>query len=249
MKIPLKAAVNAVALYGFVAVVSVGSLGAQTSTPPATTPTVKEEAVTLDKFVVTGSLIPIAAGSPAIPVKVIGAPEIERTGINTDLADVLRRSQPAFYGANNLGSDVANTNSGDTNGGSGLALRNRSTLVLINGRRAAVSPVLASGGLPFVDISVIPLAAVERVEVLSDGASATYGSDAVSGVINIILKSNYQGAEVGGSYGFSTNKEHWATRSYYAVAGASSGDTSVTFTTEWKRSDPLIQKERDFSTG
>ncbi len=249
MKLPLKAAVNAAAVFGLVAVVSVGPLRAQTSTVPATTPTVTEQAVALEQFVVTGSLIPIAAGSPAIPVKVIGAPEIERTGISTDLADVLRRSQPSFYGANNLGSDVANTNSGDTNGGSGLALRNRSTLVLINGRRAAVSPVLATGGLPFVDISVIPLAAIERVEVLSDGASATYGSDAVSGVINIILKTNYQGAEVGGSYGFSTNKERWATRSFYAVAGATSGDTSVTFTTEWKRSDPLIQKERDYSTG
>ena len=107
-----------------------------------------DEKVTLDTFVVTGTLIPIAAGSPAIPVTVLGAPEIERTGISTDLIDVLRKSQPSFYGSNNLGSDVANINSGDTNGGSGVSLRNRSTLVLINGRRAAISPVLASGGNP-----------------------------------------------------------------------------------------------------
>jgi len=222
------------------------TLLAQTAQPRVTS---SDEKVTLEKFVVTGSLIPIAAGSPAIPVKVLDAQEIEKTGISTDLADVLRRSQPAFYGANNLGSDVANVNSGDSNGGSGLALRNRSTLVLINGRRAALSPVLATGGKSFVDVSMIPIAAVDRVEILSDGASATYGSDAVSGVINVILKTNYQGAEIGGSYGYSTNKEHWANRSFYTVVGATSGNTSLTVSGEWKRSDPLIQKERPYSTG
>lgn len=218
-------------------------------TAPASTAGRPDEKVTLDKFIVTGSLIPIAAGSTAIPITTLGAPEIERTGISTDLIDVLRKSQPQFYGANNLGSDVANTNSGDTNGGSGLALRNRSTLVLINGRRAAISPVLASGGSSFVDVSVIPVSAIERVEILSDGASATYGSDAVSGVVNIILKSNYNGAEVGGSYGFSTNKGHWANRTYFGVFGATQGQTSITLTTEWKSSDPLIQNERPYSTG
>jgi hypothetical protein len=92
--------------------------------------------------------------------------------------------------------------------------------LLVFGRRAALSPVLASGGASFVDVSAIPISAVERVEVLSDGASATYGSDAVSGVVNIILKTNYVGSEVGGSYGFSTNKGNWANRSYYGIAGA-----------------------------
>jgi iron complex outermembrane receptor protein len=216
----------------------------------AAAPTVQtEERVTLEKFVVTGSLIPIAAGSPAIPVTVIGTPEIEKTGVTTDLLDVLRKAQPQFYGSNNAGAEVANINSGDTNGGSGMALRNRSTLVLINGRRAPVSPVAATGGLAFVDVSAIPLAAIERVEILSDGASATYGSDAVSGVVNIILKSNYSGAEVGGMFSMSSNKEHWSNRNFYAVAGSTSGNTSVTISTEWKRSDPLIQKDRAFSTG
>src|SRR6185436_17382907 len=74
--------------------------------PATTAPTVAtaDEKVVLEKFVVTGSLIPFAADSPAIPIKLLSAAEIEKTGISTDLADVLRRSQPAFYGANNLGS-------------------------------------------------------------------------------------------------------------------------------------------------
>src|SRR5687767_5304425 len=77
-------------------------------TPPA------DEPIRLDQMIVTGSLIPIAAGSTAVPVTVLGTPEMERTGISTDLVDVLRKSQPAFYGGNNMGSDVANIDSVDT---------------------------------------------------------------------------------------------------------------------------------------
>ena len=210
---------------------------------------VSVETQKMEKFVVTGSLIPIAAGSPANPVTVINALEIEKSGTATDLLEVLKKTQPYFYGGNNIGSENGNVSSGSTNGGSAVALRNRATLVLINGRRAALSPVLASGGASFVDVSIIPFSAVERVEVLSDGASATYGSDAVSGVVNVILKTNYQGAEVGGRYGWSPNRGKYAERSYYAVAGAGTGRTNLTVTTEWKSSDPIIQYERDFSTG
>jgi iron complex outermembrane receptor protein len=222
----------------------VGTTNAQTSAPAT------EKVEKLEKFVVTGSLIPAAGGSTTVPLTVIGSAEIEKSGINTDVLDVLRSSLPSFYGGNNLGSDVANTNSGNTNGGSAISLRNRSTLVLINGRRAATSPVSATnGGNNFVDVSTIPMAAIDRIEVLTDGASATYGSDAVSGVVNIILKKNYTGAEAGGSYNFSTNKGNWESRSYYAVAGATTDKTSVLFTTEWKNSDPLIQSERAYSAG
>jgi iron complex outermembrane recepter protein len=247
MNKPLLSAASAAARFGLIAFFGAGIAAAQTT--PTTPASNKDEPQKLEKFVVTGSLIPIAAGSPAIPVTVIDQAEIEKTGVSTDLLDVLRKSEPAFYGANNIGSENGNVASGSTNGGSTVALRNRATLVLINGRRAAISPVLGSGGANFVDVSIIPIAAVERVEVLSDGASATYGSDAVSGVVNIILKSNYTGAEVGGRYGFSTNRGHYEERSYYMVAGASQDKTSLTITTEWKKSDPIIQNERDFSVG
>ena len=240
----LTSVANAALRFGLMALLGSGVTFAQTAAK-----TDKDEATKLEKFVVTGSLIPIAAGSPAIPITVITSAEIEKTGVSTDLLDVLKKSEPNFYGANNIGSENGNVSSGSTNGGSALALRNRATLVLINGRRAVLSPVIASGGAGFVDVSVIPLAAVERVEVLSDGASATYGSDAVSGVVNIIMKTNYNGSEFGGRYGWSPNKGKYAERSYFAVAGASSQKTSLTVTTEWKSSDPIIQFERDFSTG
>src|SRR4051812_47356251 len=101
MNKPLLSAASAAARFGLVAFFGVGLAAAQTA--PSTT-TNKDEPQKLEKFVVTGSLIPIAAGSPAIPVTVIDAAEIERTGVSTDLLDVLRKSEPAFYGANNVGS-------------------------------------------------------------------------------------------------------------------------------------------------
>lgn len=209
----------------------------------------QDEPLKLDKFVVTGSLIPVAADTPAVPITIMTSADIEKSGVTTDLLQVLKKTQPYFYGANNLGSDNGNISSGSTNGGSAVALRNRATLVLINGRRSAVAPVLASGGRNFVDVSLIPLAAIERVEILSDGASATYGSDAVSGVVNIIMKTNFNGVEVGGTYGWAPGNTNWTTRNYYAVAGASSGRTNVTLSTEWKLSDPLIQKDRPWAKG
>ncbi|OYU98847.1 MAG: hypothetical protein CFE26_26835, partial [Verrucomicrobiales bacterium VVV1] len=83
------------------ALAALAAASAQAQTAPAA----KTESPTkLESFVGTGSLIPIAAGSPAVPITVIGTADIEKTGVSTDLLDVLRKSQPAFYGGNNLGS-------------------------------------------------------------------------------------------------------------------------------------------------
>ena len=84
-------------------------------------------------------------------------------------------------------------------GASGVALRGltvNSTLVLIDGRRAAPYALADDGQRSFVDLNTIPLDAVERIEVLKDGASSIYGADAIAGVVNVILKKQYQGAEV-----------------------------------------------------
>jgi iron complex outermembrane receptor protein len=209
----------------------------------------KDGALKLETFTVTGSLIPIAANTPAIPVTVISAVDIQNSGVTTDLLAVLKKTAPYFYGANNIGSDNGNISSSSSNGGSAVSLRNRATLVLINGRRAAVSPVTASGGADFVDVSLIPVSAVERIEVLSDGASATYGSDAVSGVVNIILKTNYRGAEVSGRYGWSPADGKYAERSYSGVFGAGTDKTNITISTEFKKSDPVLQKDRAWAKG
>jgi iron complex outermembrane receptor protein len=203
-----------------------------------------EETLKLEKFVVTGSLIPIAADTPAVPIAITTAEDIERSGVTRDLTDVLKKVNPFFFGRGNLGAENANTRANGTNGASTVALRNRPTLVLINGRRAALAPVAATGGATFIDVSLVPVTAVERVEVLADGASATYGTDAVSGVVNIILKSNYRGAEIGGTYSWAPNAGNYAARRAYATMGAGDDKTQVTVTAEWRRTDPLYQYER-----
>lgn len=207
----------------------------------------KEEPVKLEKFVVTGSYIPFAADATAIPVKVVTAYDIQSSGESGDLLEVIRKMLPQFVGNSNLGSSNSNISGGSTNGGSQIKLRNVQTLVLINGRRAAFAPVTATGGFTFVDVNAIPVSAVEKIEVLSDGASALYGSDAVSGVVNIILKHDFDGTEIGGGYRFATQKGHWAERSAHFATGARSGKKSITISGEWVKSDPLFGNERDFS--
>ena len=202
----------------------------------------------LEEIIVTGSLIPQDLNAPGVPVSVMSTEDIDASGVSTDLLDVLNKTQPFFYGGLNIGSDNGNISSGSTNGGSQLALRNRSTLVLINGRRAAVSPVAASGGFNFVDVSMIPVSGVERIEILADGASATYGADAVGGVVNLIMKSNFDGVEVGGRYGMDQYGEY-AERNAYITMGSSSDTTNITFSAEWKKSDPLVQADRKWGRG
>lgn len=217
----------------------------------AQTPDDDKEPLKLEKFEVTGSYLPVAADATAIPVTTIKASDIAATGVKTNVLDLLKKSVPQFSGNGNIGTNNGNVSSGSTNGGSQLALRNRSTLVLVNGRRVAFAPVGASGGSLFVDVNLIPVSAVDSIEILTDGASATYGSDAVAGVVNIKLRSDYQGSEIGGSYGFSDSGlggSNYEERQAYAVTGASNGKTSITASAEWFKSDPLIQKERAYSS-
>lgn len=207
-----------------------------------------QDLVRLEKYEVTGSYIPYSAEAPAVPVRIVSALDIEATGQATDLLEVIRKSVPQFIGNGNIGSSNSNIGGGSTNGGSRVQLRNVQTLVLVNGRRATFSPVAAVGGYDFVDVNSIPVSAVESIEVLKDGASALYGSDAVSGVVNIILKKDYEGAEIGGRYGV-TKENGMSTeeRSGRVTVGAKSGKTSLTLSAEWVRSDPMFQNERGFS--
>ncbi|MEO6004174.1 MAG: TonB-dependent receptor [Opitutus sp.] len=231
-------------LFAIAGLLSITSARAQSSPTGAT----DDSPVSLERVEVTGSYIPYSVDAPAVPVRTVSVAEIEATGQRADLLEVIRKTVPQFIGNGNLGSANSNISGGSTNGGSQIKLRNVQTLVLINGRRAAFAPVGATGGFDFVDVNAIPVAAVERIEVLKDGASALYGSDAVSGVVNIILKKDYQGAELGGQYRFSSQGgKHWEERSGNFTVGAKSGKTSVTVSGEWVRSDPLFLSEREFS--
>jgi len=154
----------------------------------------------IEKIAVTGSRIKRADFEGVAPVTVITAEDIANSGLSS-IAEVLQASVANTGGSLNGDSD------GFTDSASSVNLRgmgaNR-TLVLINGRRQASFPSAAGGTSNFVDVSDIPTAAVDRVEILTGGASAIYGSDAVGGVVNIILKKQYDGAKVEAKYSDTT---------------------------------------------
>ncbi len=148
------------------------------------------------RITITGSSIKRIQTEGALPVQTITRAEIERSGI-TSAEQLVARISANGTGADNLSSNVGiqlGTTDRNNNGNSSANLRGlgaNSTLVLLNGRR--VSTHGAKGNA--VDLNSIPLAAVERVEVLKDGASAIYGTDAIGGVINFILRKDYTGLE------------------------------------------------------
>lgn len=223
------------------------ALAQNTQSTGETAAATDDRVLKLEKFEVTGSYIPVAGTATAIPVTTIDAVSIESSGVTTSVLEVLRKTTPQFTGNGNLGNTNANISSGATGGGSQLAFRNTQTLVLINGRRSAYAPILSSGGNQFVDVNLIPISAIQKIEILQDGASAIYGTDAVSGVVNIILKSDFRGAELGARYGWSDNDGNYAERKAWFVTGASADRTNITVSAEWTKADPLFQYERDFS--
>jgi iron complex outermembrane receptor protein len=226
------------------------AVSGQAQTTAAATTKDSDQAVVLEKFEVTGSYIPAAADdSKAQPVQVLTSQDIAATGITTSVLDVLRKTIPQIQGANNIGQENANTAGNSTNGGSAVSLRNTDTLVLIDGKRVASSPVAASGGSQFVDLNLVPVSAVERIEVLTDGASAIYGSDAVSGVVNIILKKDYTGVEINTHYAMSKNDSggYYRERGVSAVGGASDKNTHILIAAEWVKSDPLYEKDFNYT--
>ncbi|MBL9201817.1 MAG: TonB-dependent receptor [Opitutaceae bacterium] len=219
--------------------------GAQTASPA---PSAALETVNLAAFVVTGSNIPTAADAVAVPVTIINRDEIERTGLASNLLEVVQTRMPSFAGSGNLGATNGNIAGGSaTTGGSQLSLRNLSTLVLLDGRRLPDSGASARGGRAFVDVNQIPLAAIQSMEVLTDGASAIYGSDAVGGVVNVKLKHDFQGLEIGGRYARSPGDGDYTQRSAYLVAGAKTDRVSLTLSFSESDITPLLQSERPFS--
>ncbi len=154
----------------------------------------------MQRVTVTGSLISRADKETPSPIQILTAADIARSG-QTSIAEVLSNLSANGQGALGTGFSGAFASSA-----SGVSLRGLSvglTLVLVDGHRMAPYPLSDDSQRQFVDVSAIPFDAVERIEVLKEGASALYGSDAVAGVVNIILKKEFKGfnasAEVGNS--------------------------------------------------
>ena len=152
----------------------------------------------LQRVEVTGSNIRRVESETASPVQTVGREEIERSG-KSSVAELLQT-----LSVDNQGSVPTTFGGGFASGASGISLRGlgtASTLVLVNGRRVAPYGLADDGQKVFADLNMIPLEAVERVEILKDGGSAIYGSDAIAGVVNIILRKDFKGTVVTANYG------------------------------------------------
>ena len=226
-----------------------GGLAMQTASAQTTSAPTKagpEAAVEMQTVTITGSTIPVEADKVAVSVISVDAEQMEKAGVSTNVLDILRKQVPAFQGRGNAGSSNANNTNQNTAGGSQVQLRNLDTLILVNGRRLAISGIAGIGGKAFVDVNQIPPSAIERIEVLPDGSSAIYGSDAIGGVVNIILKSNYDGGEINGRYGAANG---YSEQSSSFTVGKSVGDFNITVAGSESSNKPLYQRQRGFSTG
>lgn len=197
----------------------------------------KAEAKTLDAVTVTGSRIKRAEIEGALPVTVISRQELEVSG-KVMVSDFLRETSFNSFGS-------YQTTSGSSGlGASTINLRglgSSRTLVLIDGRRATTTAILGSGQ----NLNSIPMAAVERIEMLSDGASSIYGSDAIGGVVNIITRKDYEGAEFTIGKGFPRH-DGGDTEEMSMLLGASSDRARVLAGASYSNRDVLFDRDRPY---
>lgn len=209
----------------------------------ATSAHAQNTAEPLDEVIVTGSRIARGSDfeSPS-PVLSIDRSSIEKSGY-PNLQQLLEKLP-----ANGAGAFSTRGNNQDStaNGAASISLRGLgadATLVLVNGRRVAISSFAENITTNFVDINSIPVAAIERIEVLKDGSSAVYGSDAVAGVVNIVLRKDFDGFELSAGYGATTDGPY-DERNFSAVWGRGDEDSNVTVIFDYFKNTTLMNTDR-----
>ena len=197
----------------------------------------------LERFVVTGTFLPVSASVTASPVLTLERGELGMSGA-TDPLNLLKQLTPNFAGNGNVGTETNNGGAGESN----VALRNLTTLVLVDGNRMPISGVSSTNGTGgLVDLNTIPTAMIDRIEILKDGASTIYGSDAIGGVVNVILKKDYTGFETGLRYGTTRNGDY-KTRNVYITGGVSQPGGSLTFGAQHFETTTLVTTDRPLTT-
>jgi iron complex outermembrane receptor protein len=201
----------------------------------------------VERVVVTGSNIPTAEETGPNPVDTYRPQDIEKLGIRnaTDLQEFI----PQEAGG------TLNLNIG--NGGDGTIQFNlrgllpKETLVLIDGKRVAYGSLATAGANNGADINLIPFSIVDHVDILKDGASAVYGSDAISGVVNFFLVHKFRGLEIGGTYGntdlgASNDMGEWEA---WIKAGTGDDKTDIVVIADfWERTGGLFSRDRNISS-
>lgn len=199
----------------------------------------------VERIQVTGSHIKRTDMEGPSPVTMITEEDISNSGA-TDLIGLFSKLPISGQGTF---STQANSSDDTANGGSSVSLRGLgadSTLILVNGRRVSVSPFAKGIDTAFVDINNIPVSAIKRVDILKDGASATYGSDAIAGVINIILKDDIDGAEIIARIG-DTSAGGGKEETVSLVWGSHTEKSSHTFILDYFNREELLYGDRDYS--
>jgi len=210
---------------------------ADTPAPAPSAAAASEPHAQLQEVVVTGSNIRVgldAADSGALPVQVISS-ETFRATAGESIGDLLR-SQPIVSGFN-----TTPANDEYNGGNTSINLRglgDQYTLVLVNGRRF--------GGEDVPDIGALPSEAIESVEILKNGASAVFGSDAIAGVVNLKLKDRFDGVKLIGSYGNTTSHDA-SFRRAAALFGSSLGDFHFVGSLSWQDRNGMERQDRDIS--
>ncbi|MFT4939723.1 MAG: iron complex outermembrane receptor protein [Paraglaciecola sp.] len=199
----------------------------------------------VERIEVTGSHIRRTDLEGPSPLTSINAEQIANTGV-TDLIALFAKLPIAGQGTF---STQGNSSDDTSNGGSSVSLRGLgadSTLILVNGRRVSVAPFAKGIDTAFVDINNIPLSAIKRVDILKDGASATYGSDAIAGVINIILKDDFEGMELSAKYG-DTADGGGEEKNISMIFGSASEKANHTFILDYFEREEILYADRDYS--
>lgn len=197
------------------------------------------ESSSVERIEVTGSRIKRVDMEGATPVTILDSQYLESTGFTT-VGEVLRNSSFNSFGSWGGGSNNSwGSQSTISLKGSGAF----HTLILLDGQRMAKSPVLNGGA---ANLNTIPRAAVERIEILTDGASAIYGTDAIAGVVNIILKKDFEGAEVS-VRAERPEAEGGDANSYTLTGGLDSKKGNMIFTWEHYEQDAIFDRMRDWT--
>src|SRR5438132_2817474 len=222
------------------------AVNAQGTLAPSTT-----AAATAERVIVTGSNIPTAEEVGAEPVDTYNRETMSKSGEH--ITEQFLLSLPVVN-ANVV--PISNNENGSNTavGAATVALRGfdaRATLILIDGRRVAPYPTGNNPGLVnvmFVDINSIPQAAIESIEILPDGASTTYGADAVAGVVNIKMRHRYDGAEATVEYGNTLDKDsgEFAASAIFGV-GNNTQDTNITGVLNYYHRNSIANRDRGFS--
>jgi iron complex outermembrane receptor protein len=202
---------------------------------------------TSEEIVVTGSLIRRTNAETPSPVTVLSAESLAQRGLNS-VAEAVQRVSAGNAGTMTQGWNTGNNFASGANAVSLRGLTVQSTLTIFDGLRMAPYPLADDGQRNFVDLNSIPNAIIDRIEVLRDGASSTYGADAVAGVINVITKKEIQGLHLNGSAGISQRGDA-AERRFDATYGYGDlDDKGFNFyvSAEYQKQEELWTRDRGF---